>query len=357
MRAFVYDALPGRVVFGLGVRRRVGAELSVLGCEKVFIISSSHAADVATKVAEQLGTKVAATRIGVRQHVPDSLAASARAEAHEIEADGLVCIGGGSATGLAKVVAVETGLPIVAVPTTYSGSEMTPIYAVTGEHKKTGRDLRALPKVVLYDPELTLGLSARVSATTGFNALAHCVEALYAKGANPVTSLQAEEGISALAYALPRVVAAGDDIEARSDALYGAYLAGAALAVTGTALHHKACHVLGGTWGLVHGEVNAVVLPHVVAYNALGAPEAIGRIAVGLGVADSGDAAGALFDLACEIGAPTSLAELGLPADALEEAAELIVEETGTSNPRPVDKDSVLRMLEQAYAGARPTAP
>jgi maleylacetate reductase len=257
-------------------------------------------------------------------------------------------IGGGSATGLSKAVAVETGIPIIAIPTTYAGSEMTPIWGLTGEHKKTGRDLRALPKVVLYDPELTVGLPPGVSASSGFNAIAHCVEALYAKGANPVISLQAEAGIRALASSLPRVVAAPGDLEARSDALYGAYLAGSALAVAGTALHHKACHVLGGTWGLVHGDVNAVLLAHVVAYNARAAPDAISRVGVALGVA------GALFDLAEAIGAPTSLAELGLPEDVLELAAARIVAETGTSNPRPVDTESVLRLLERAYLGSRP---
>jgi maleylacetate reductase len=214
--------------------------------------------------------------------------------------------------------------------------------------------LRALPKVVLYDPELTVGVPAAVSVASGFNALAHCVEALYAPGANPVTSLQAEEGIGAMAGALPRVVRAPDDLDARSDALYGAYLAGTALAVAGTALHHKACHVLGGTWGLVHGDVNAVLLPHVVAFNTPAVAGEMRRVASALGAGEDGDAAAALFDLAARIGAPTTLAELGLPADVLAEAAERIVIETGESNPRPVDQQSVLRMLEDAYRGSRP---
>ena len=356
MRSFVYDALPGRIVFGAGARHSTATEVAALGCQKVFVIAGSNEATIAEELAGQLGTRLAATHIGVRQHVPEALAAEARAEAVRAGADGVVCIGGGSATGLAKAVAVETGLPIIAIPTTYSGSEMTPVYGLTGEHKKTGRDLRALPRVVLYDPELTVGLPAAVSASSGFNALAHCVEALWSRGANPVTGLQAEEAIRALASSLPRVVAAPGDLEARSDALYGAYLAGGALAVAGTALHHKACHVLGGTWSLVHGEVNAVLLPYVVAYNAPAVPAVIARVGTALGLASNGDAAGALFDLARELGAPASLAELGLPADVLEVAAERIVEETGGSNPRPVDVASVLSMLQQAYAGTRPPA-
>jgi maleylacetate reductase len=353
-REFTYDALAGRVLFGLGARRRAAAEVSALGCLRVLVIGDAGASAAAREVAGDLGVKLAGTRIGVEQHVPEQLAAEAREQAGEVGADGLLCVGGGSATGLAKAVAVESGLPILAIPTTYAGSEMTPIYGLTGEHKRTGRDLRALPKVVLYDPELTVGLPANVSAASGFNALAHCVEALYAPGANPVTSLQAEEGVRAMASALPRVVRATGDLAARSDALYGAYLAGAALAVAGTALHHKACHVLGGSFGLVHGDVNAVLLPHVVAYNTRAVPDEMRRVAVALGAGEDGDAAAALFDLAAEIGAPTSLAALGLPAGALAEAAERIVGETGASNPRPVDRESVLRMLEQAYSGARP---
>jgi maleylacetate reductase len=354
VRDFLYDALPGRVVFGTGARRRARGEISTLGCRRMLVIGDSGAAAAAAEVAAALGDQLAATRIGVEQHVPEQLAEQARAQAADAGADGLICVGGGSATGLAKVVAVESGLPILAIPTTYAGSEMTPIYGLTGEHKRTGRDLRALPRVVLYDPELTVGLPAGVSAASGFNALAHCVEALYAPGANPVTSLQAEEGLRVLAAALPRVVRATDDLEARSEALYGAYLAGAALAVAGTALHHKACHVLGGTWALVHGDVNAVLLPHVVAYNAPAVPDEMRRVARALGVVDDRDAAGALFDLAVEIGAPTSLAGLGLPAAVLVEAAGRIVAETGTSNPRPPDQESLLAMLERAYRGTRP---
>lgn len=356
MRSFVYDALPSRVVFAPGARHGTATEVAALGCRKVFLIAGSKEATVADEVAGELGTRLAATHIGVRQHVPEALAAEARAEAAQAGADGVVCIGGGSATGLAKAVAVETGFPIIAVPTTYSGSEMTPIYGLTGEHKKTGRDLSALPRVVLYDPELTVGLPAAVSASSGFNALAHCVEALWSRGANPVTALQAEEAIRALSSSLPRIVAAPGDLEARSDALYGAYLAGSAMAVAGTALHHKACHVLGGTWGLVHGEVNAVLLPHVVAYNAPAVPAVIGRVGTALGLGSDGDAAGALFDLARGLGAPASLAELGLPADVLEAAAEQIVAETGVSNPRALDVASVLAMLRQAYEGTRPPA-
>ena len=201
----------------------------------------------------------------------------------------------------------------VALPTTYAGSEMTTIWGLTdGGHKRTGKDRRVKPEVVVYDPELTLTLPPAIAGPSGMNALAHCVEALYGPGANPVVSLMALEGIRALHSSLPAVCATPGDLAARTDALYGAYLAGVALASGGTALHHKACHVLGGMFGLDHGWMNAVVLGHTLAYNAPAIPEVMADIETTLG---TDDAPGALFDLAAAIGAPTSLAAIGMPAD------------------------------------------
>jgi maleylacetate reductase len=352
---FTYDALPGRVVFAVGAVDRVADEVARLGSERVLVITDANAKATAEAIGERLGSRLAAMFADVRQHVPEELAAAARAAAADVDADGLVTVGGGSATGLGKAVAVETGVPIVAVPTTYAGSEMTPIYGITGAHKQTGRDLRALPKVVVYDPALTTGLPAEVTGPSAFNALAHCVEALYAPGANPIIGLLAEEGIRALGRSLPDAVRRPDDLDARSGTLYGAYLAGAALAVAGTALHHKLCHVLGGTYGLVHGDVNAVILPHAVAYNVPAVPEAMARVAAALGgPAEAGAAAGVLFDLAVAIGAPISLEAIGMPADGLDEAAALGVAEVGDSNPRPVDEPGLRALLQSAYEGSRP---
>jgi maleylacetate reductase len=352
---FVYDALPGRIVFGAGRVGDVPSEAEALGLGRVLVIADEAAKEIAERIADGLGPRCAGTFVGVRQHVPEDLAEEARAEARQHRADGVITVGGGSATGLGKAVVVETGQPLVAVPTTYAGSEMTPIYGLTGKHKVTGRDLKALPRVVVYDPELTLSLPLEVAVPSGFNAVAHCVEALYATNANPVTSLMAEEGIRAMARALGALARRPGDREARSDALYGAYLAGAALGVTGVALHHRVCHVLGGSFGLVHGEVNAVMLPHVVAYNAPAAPQAMARVAAALGAPAQADrAAGALADLAETIGAPTSLAAIGMPADGLEAAAERTVAEVGPSNPRLVDRSSLLALLQAAYDGTRP---
>ncbi len=355
--AFTYDGVPQRVLFGLGTLARLGAELQRLSTARVLLIAGGAHKAVADDLAVTLGDVVAARLHEVRQHVPEGLAAHASDVARDAEADGLVTVGGGSATGLGKAVAHELGIPLITVPTTYAGSEATAVYGITGQHKRTGRDERVLPKVVIYDPALTASLSAHTSGTTGFNALAHCVEALYAPGANPVSSLLAVEGLARLAASLPVVVTAPTDMNARSDALYGAYLAGSALAVAGTALHHKLCHVLGGTFGLDHGEVNAVLLPYVTAYNAPAAPAALRDAALALASVDSrsADAAARLRDLAAQLDLPVSLAAIGMPAEGLDTAARLAVDAVRTDNPRPVDVASVRKLLDDAYVGRWPT--
>jgi alcohol dehydrogenase class IV len=283
-------------------------------------------------------------------HVPFETARAARAEAARLDADCCVAIGGGSTIGLAKAIALESKIPILAIPTTYAGSEMTPIYGLTeGGVKKTGRDRRVLPKTVIYDPALTVSLPARVSGPSGMNAIAHCVEGLYAQDANPIMTLMAAEGIRALANALPIVVQEPANLDARSDALYGAWLAGTVLGAVGMALHHKLCHTLGGSFNLPHAEVHTVILPHAVAYNREAAPQ-IELAARALGVAH---AAGGLFDLARSIGAPISLKEIGMPEDGLEAAARLAVANP-YYNPRLVEYEPVLELLRNAYEGRRP---
>ena len=353
MRDFVFESLPGRVVFGRGSRGRLADEVDGLGLGRGLIVADPAHGDLVDELVAGLGERYAGVFTDVQQHIPLEAAAAARDAARRTGADGVVTVGGGSATGLGKVIALETGLPTIALPTTYAGSEMTPIYGMTVDgRKRTGRDPRVLPKVVLYDPELTTSLPPSVTGPSGINALAHCVEALYARDANPITSLVAEEGIRALGRGIPASVRRPDDLEARAEALYGAYLAGAALAVAGMALHHRICHVLGGTYGLVHGDVNAVILPHAVAFNQEGAPQAIARVARALGVEN---AASGLFDLAAEIGAPTSLAELGMAQGDLEEAARRSVDPPPW-NPRAVEVDDVAKLLLDAYRGVRPGA-
>jgi maleylacetate reductase len=351
MRPFVYDALPGRVVFGVGARERLPKEVDRLEATRVLVITDPMTKPVAEELAEDLDGRFGEMFADVQQHVPIEAVRRVREVASRSGADCVVTVGGGSTTGFGKAIALEADVSTIAVPTTYAGSEMTPIYGITaGGVKRTGRDLRVLPKTVIYDPVLTTSLPPEVTGPSGMNALAHCVEALYAKDAGPVTSLMAEEGIGALARGVPASIRDPEDLDGRSDALYGAYLAGAALAVVGMAVHHRICHVLGGTFGLVHGDANAVILPHAVRYNQEAAPEALGRVARALGVED---AAAGLFDFARSIGAPASLAELGMREEDLGEAARLSVEPPPW-NPRPVELDDLRKLLEVAYRGRRP---
>ena len=242
-------------------------------------------------------------------------------------------------------------MPLLAIPTTYAGSEMTTIYGITSDgQKRTATDLRVLPRTVIYDPELTVSLPAFVTGPSGINAMAHCVEALYAKDANPITTLMAEEGIGALSRGIAGSVVRPTDLEARSDALYGAYLAGAALGAVGMALHHRICHILGGSFGLAHGEVNAVVLPHVVRYNQEAAPAAMARISRALGVEDP---AAGIYDFARSVNASASLESLGMRREDLPEVLRLTIE-SPPWNPRPVDADGISAVLDNAFSGLRP---
>jgi len=353
--SFTYDALPGRVVFGAGTSASALAdEIARLGCERVLVVAAEPERALAQRLVAPLGARVAATFEEVRPHVPVEVAERARAAAREARADALLCIGGGSTTGTAKAVALEQPLPIVAVPTTYAGSEMTPVWGLTeGRRKTTGRAAAVQPAVVIYDPELTVTLPPEISGPSAMNAMAHCVEAFYAPGANPITSLMAEEGIRALARGVPVAVERPADLDGRADTLYGAYLAGAAFAVAGSGLHHKICHVLGGAFDLPHAQTHTIVLPHVVAYNAPAMPAVLDRLDRVLG---GGDPAAALYDLAAGIGAPTALSDVGLPAGGIDEVIEPILAAVPASNPRAVDADGLRALLQGAAAGARPTA-
>jgi alcohol dehydrogenase class IV len=346
--SFTYDARPGRVVFGVGAAERLGEEVDRLGARRVLAIAGKRAID---GLVERLGGRWAASFTDVQQHVPVEAAARAVAAAAEAGADCLVAMGGGSATGMAKAVALEHEAPIVAVPTTYAGSEVTPIYGLTGpEGKRTGRDPRVLPRTVLYDPALTTGLPPEVTGPSGMNALAHCVEASYAPGANPVTTLLATEGARALARGLPAAVDDPADLAARSDALLGAWLAGAALAAAGVGIHHQLCHLLGGAYRLPHAELHAVVLPHAVRFVAPAARPQLAGLAGGLGV---DDVAGGIWDLGRRLGTPASLAELGLAEAELDRAATLAVAKV-VQTPRRAGVNELRGLLEDAWQGHRP---
>ena len=351
MRSFTYDQPAARVIFGAGMLDRLQGEVRRLGAKRALVLSTPEQLATAEDAARRLGDLSAGIFPGAIMHVPIETAREARAVAKRLDADCCVAVGGGSTIGLGKAIALESGLPIVAVPTTYAGSEMTPIYGLTEDGiKKTGRDRKVLPKTVIYDPVLTLTLPPKVAGPSGMNAIAHCVEGLYAVDGNPIVSMFAATGIRALAHSLPKIATGQGDIDARAEALYGAWLAGIVLGAVSIGIHHKLCHTLGGAFNLPHAEVHTVILPHAVAFNSKAAPEAMRIAAEALGAAD---AAQGLFDLAVRIGAPVALKNIGMPSEGLERAAELATQNPCV-NPRPVEYEGVLTLLRNAYIGARP---
>ncbi|MEO7730016.1 MAG: maleylacetate reductase [Kofleriaceae bacterium] len=351
MEGFVYTGLPARVVFGSGTLAHARAEVERLAITRALVLTTPAQRAHGDAVVARLGDRAAGVFDGAVMHTPVEVTAAALAVLRERGADGVVAIGGGSTIGLGKALATRTGVPQLAIPTTYAGSEMTPVLGETERGEKTTRrGAEILPEAVIYDVELTLGLPAALSGTSGINAIAHAVEAMYAHDGNPITHMIAEQAIIALARALPAIVVDPSDRAARRDALYGAWLCGTCLGAVGMALHHKLCHVLGGAFGLPHAETHTVVLPHAVAYNAAAAPEAMARIARALGAPD---AAIALYELAGAVGARRSLAELGMPASGLDRAVELALH-TPYPNPRPLDRAALRGLLERAFTGAPP---
>jgi alcohol dehydrogenase class IV len=353
MHAFTYTANPARVVFGFGALARLAEEVRHLGATRALVLCTPEQRGLAERAAALLGPVAAGVFAGAVMHVPIEAARAARAEAQRLRADAVVAIGGGSTTGLAKAITLESALPILAVPTTYAGSEMTPIWGLTeGGVKRTGRDPRVLPRTVIYDPELTLTLPLPMTVTSAMNAIAHAAEGLYAHDGNPVTALMAEEAVRASAAALPALARDAFDADARSDALYGAWLAGHVLGSVAMGLHHKLCHTLGGSFDLPHAEVHTVVLPHALAYNAAAAPHAMQRLARALGVAPAG-VPQAVQDLARRHAAPTALAAIGMPEAGLDRAADLAVQ-SEYPNPRPLERPALRALLQRAFDGAPP---
>ena len=352
--AFTYTGLPARVVFGSGTLVRIPEELRALGCGRALVLSTPEQLESAQTVASRLGDLCAGTFTQAAMHTPVEVTERAVKAVREMDADCTVAIGGGSTTGLGKAIALRTDLPQIVVPTTYAGSEVTPILGETQDGRKTTqRSVKVLPEVIIYDVDLTLTLPPALSATSGINAIAHAVEALYTQDANPVISMMAERGIEALARALPPIMKNPVDKGARSDALFGAWLCGMCLGAVGMALHHKLCHTLGGSFNLPHAETHTVVLPHAVAYNAPAAPDAMTRVSIALGASS---AAQGLFDLAKSLGAPTSLGEIGMREADLDRAAELATL-SPYWNPRAIERDAIRALLDDAFYGRRPHSP
>jgi maleylacetate reductase len=348
---FVFDGLPMRVIFGEGTLNKLADEVERLGPKRVLVLCTPEQRDQAAMVVERIGPLAVGIFDQATMHTPVTVTETALAMVREHDVDGVVSVGGGSTIGLGKAIALRTDVPQVAVPTTYAGSEMTPIIGETkGGEKITQRTRRVLPETTIYDVSLTLTLPPSISATSGMNAIAHAVEALYAEERNPVISLMAEAAIGALARALPAIIDAPQDRAARREALYGAWLCGVALGSVGMALHHKLCHVLGGSFDLPHAPTHTVILPHAVAYNAAGAPEAMARVARALGTQD---AATGLYDLAQRLNAPLALSTIGMKEADLERAVTLAAAQP-YPNPLPLEAAPLRHLLENAFYGRRP---
>jgi alcohol dehydrogenase class IV len=315
-----------------------------------MVVAGESATSQAHRVADDL--PVAVWHHEVVMHVPGEVARRACQVARSQKVDAVVSVGGGSTTGLAKAVALESGLPIIALPTTYAGSEATDVWGMTEDNqKRTGSDPRVLPRTVIYDAALTLSLPIDMSVASGLNALAHCVDSMWAPRADPINAALAAEGIRALSAGLPPVKTDPAGLAGREQALYGAYLSAVSFASAGSGLHHKICHVLGGRFDLPHAQTHAVVLPHVLAANSPYAPEAERRIAAAFGspTADEG-----LRALRQRVDAPVSLRDLGMPEDGIEPAAQSVFAQAPPGNPAPLDTDKLTSLLRAAWEGDLP---
>lgn len=350
MERFTYSGSPAHIVFGRGERASVGDWVEKMDCRRALVLTTPRQKADGERLAADLGQRAAGLFSGAAMHTPVSVTEEAMAKVAEVEADCLVALGGGSTTGLGKAIAYRTDLVQIVVPTTYAGSEATSILGQTEKGAKTTlRDPKVLPEVVIYDPDLTTGLPVAMSVASGLNAMAHAAEALYAEDRDPISTLMAVEALKAMKTALPGIVADPEDIEARTAALYGAWLCGTVLGAVGMALHHKICHTLGGSFDTPHAETHAIMLPHTIGLNAAAVPDLLAPVADIYGDTPGGG----LHDFARSIGAPLALKELGLSESDLDRAAELATK-NAYANPRPIDRASIRALLQEAWEGARP---
>jgi alcohol dehydrogenase class IV len=352
---FIYNASPSRVIFGRGTIQQLPSEISRQALKSPLLLTTPQQVAQAETLKTILNGAIAGIFTEATMHTPTNITEKALEYARSISADSIISIGGGSTIGLGKALSIRTGLPHICIPTTYAGSEMTPILGETADGvKKTRSDPKILPGTVIYDVDLTMTLPASMSATSGVNAIAHAVEALYAQNTNPVISLLALEGTKALASALPKIVAAPSDVEARTKALYGAWLCGLCLGSVGMSLHHKLCHTLGGSFNLPHAETHTIVLPHALAYNAPEISGVMKQLAEVLPGSD-GDAIKGLNVLLENLKVKRGLKEFGMKEEDVDKAADIAVSNPYW-NPRKVEKEGVRELIRRAWAGEQARA-
>lgn len=351
LEPFTYNGLPARVLFGSGTIKALKQEADLLGIKRPFVLTREQQSVAGDFIVGQFGQQVADIFSEAAMHTPVAVTHKAMARYEEARADGIISIGGGSTIGLGKAIALRNDAPQIVIPTTYAGSEMTTIIGQTDKGEKTTqKSLKVLPETVIYDVDFTLSLPVGLSVTSGMNAVAHAVEALYAENANPILSIFAERGVAALMKALPAIVRDPSDPDARASALYGAWLCAVCLGSGGVALHHKLCHVLGGSFDLPHAQTHTIVLPHALKYNAPAAPQAMAVLARASGHTSP---AQAFFDLAKDSGVPTALNDLGMPEHGIDKAAD-IAAKNPYWNPRALERNAIREVIYQAWAGIRP---
>ncbi|AQH05934.1 maleylacetate reductase (plasmid) [Burkholderia sp. KK1] len=350
MLDFIYQGLPSRVRFGAGTISEIGAEAEKLGCQRVMVVVSAPQMADADRIQSTLGVACAGVFGGAVMHTPVEVTQVALEKVRAWHADGIVALGGGSAIGLSKAIALHTDLPQLVIPTTYAGSEMTPILGQTESGvKTTQRTLKVLPETVIYDVELTYSLPLAMSVCSGINAMAHSVEALYASDTNPIIRQLAETGIAALYSGLPKLRDDAKDPEVRAETLYGSWLSATCLASTSMGLHHKLCHTLGGALNLPHAETHTVVLPHALAYNAPNVRDAVEILKRAMG----GGIAGRIYDVAKDAGVPVALRDIGMAESDIDKVTAAVMSKP-YPNPRPLNQDLIRRLLRNAWAGVRP---
>jgi maleylacetate reductase len=346
---FVYLNPKTRVVFGNGTIKELPAEAARANMSRILILCSKGRKELAMSLFRALGEASVGICDEALPNMPREAFDSVNEQLTNRHADGFVAVGGGSPIGLAKAVAASSQVPFIAVVTTLSGSEMSPKWALgRGVGRASGTDESALPTVAIYDPELMLGLSSRMIAASGMNAIAHAVESLYGHDTNPVVQTLAEEAIARLSQSLPKFTVDPNNIDARNEASYGAWLAANFRATT--CIHHVIAQQVRQLFDLDHAQTHAVVLPYALAFNAPAIPKVIGRLKQ---VLKADDPSRVLFDLNIQLGLPTSLAEVGMPKDRLLDAVDVVMQST-YYNPRPASRADVTCILEQALAGQRP---
>ncbi len=345
---FEFKSLPRQVYFGKGKIEKLTELLT--DYQKAFVVVEEKQEEQINQLEASVGTDKVVRFMEVSQHVPQDLVLKARQSLEENEADVLVAIGGGSAIGLVKALALDNGLPIIAVPTSFAGSEMTDIWGISDQGKKTtGRDLKVLPGHVIYDSDITISLPPKFAAMSAMNAMAHLMEAAYAVDINPVTYTEVIYGIKQMMIGM-HVMAKEKRLTNSSNNLFlmGAFIGGKALSEVSMSIHHKAAHVLGGSFGLHHAKVHTVMQAYVL---ELLWPSLVNKVKEDIKKSMMHPyPPAALKEAAMAMDLPHTLREIGFREEDIERAADIMMEKPYEA-PTEVTKDMLVKLLTNAYNG------